>query len=264
MDKSAIFRNASTTYYYSSIFFDGQVKIDVFSLYAYVRTVDDFIDTAEQDLKAFEQWWKETRSCWKTGQSEVKVIREFVELAKRKHFEWEWIEGFWKAMRLDLTKKTYTSFSELEEYIYGSAEVIGLMMARILDLPKAADHTARLQGKAMQLINFIRDVDEDMDLARVYIPQDTLRKFGVEPLRHGDWSTALRFEIERYRDIQAQAAKGYKYIPKKYLIPIKTAADMYMWTAEQIYKKPSIVWSRKLKPSKLHVMAQAVRNAITL
>lgn len=257
-NKQGIFQRGSVTYYYSSIFFRGQVKEDVFALYAYVRTVDDLIDCPTPDTDAFESLWKETRLCWKSGTTEHQTVREFIALAKRKTFDWKWIEAFWKSMRSDLTKRSYMKFSELESYMYGSAEVVGLMMARILDLPESANETARLQGKAMQYVNFIRDVAEDERLGRNYLGYtEEMRR---DPKR---WSAFLRAHIEKYKHIQRQAEKGFAFIPKQYRPPIQAAAALYEKTADAIYADPMIVWKKKVKPAKIRVVAEVLRQFIS-
>jgi 15-cis-phytoene synthase len=253
-----IFRKGSTTYYYSSLFFKGQVKRDVFALYAYVRMVDNCVDKLPQDIEGFEWLWSETVSQWNGNSGEMKVVSDFIELAKRKNYSWEWIEAFWDSMRNDLKKNKY-KFHELEKYIFGSAEVVGLMMARILDLPDASLKYAQLQGKAMQYINFIRDVKEDEELGRNYL--------GYSKKVRKDkrlWIKFIRERVAEYEMIQKEAEKGYQFIPKKYLIPIKTAADMYNWTAREIYDNPWAVWDKTIKPNKRQVVSKLIKNTISI
>lgn len=254
-----IFRRGSTTYYYSSLFFQGQVKRDVFTLYSYVRVADDFVDHLPPLPEEFETMWQETRRAWQGQSSRNPIVQDFVELAQRQKFEWEWIEAFWSAMRSDLHKKKYHNFAELEKYMYGSAEVIGLMMAQILKLPPVAQRAAAIQGKAMQLLNFIRDVSEDETLGRNYLGYTTAQRHDPE-----QWQTFLRSMIQTYRQLQKEAAYGYQYIPKPYLIPIKTAADMYSWTADALFQNPALVWHKKLKPRKIRVVLQALKNMVWL
>ncbi len=253
-----IFKNGSKTYYYASIFFRGQIKKDVFALYAYVRMIDDLVDLIKPKIAEFEDYWQETQVAWKAGSCQNQIVSGFVRLAKRKNFEWKWIQAFWDSMRCDLTKKYYSN-ADLDKYIYGSAEVIGLMMAKILELPDQASQAAQLQGKAMQLINFIRDVAEDEELGRNYLGYSEREKNDSEL-----WSKKVRQQIEKYREIQTEAKKGWQFIPRKYLIPIKTAADMYNWTAQEIFANPAIVWKQKMKPQKRQVIKQLIWNFLTV
>ena len=257
--KEKIFKRGSVTYYYSSLFFKGQVKKDVFSLYAYVRQMDDLVDCEKPKIKDLEQMWQETKYEWQGKGGGSVVVKGMIELAKRKGFEWSWIEAFYRAMAADLKIKEYKSFEQLEEYMYGSAEVIGLMMAKILDLPEEAMMAAAKQGKAMQYVNFIRDVKEDEMMGRNYIGYG--REIKEDQKK---WVVFVAKAIDRYRKIQEEAEKGYKFIPKAYLVPIKTAAEMYNWTAKMIEDSPEVVWQKKIKPSKLQVLTTIVKNWLTL
>lgn len=254
-----IFKKGSTTYYYSSLFFRGQAKKDVFALYAYVRVIDDLVDQAVPQIDELEKMWQATLKAWKGEISHYQFINDFVELAKRKRFKWEWIKSFWQAMRNDLVKNEYSNFPELEEYMYGSAEVIGLMMARLLGLPKAAMKAAAVQGKAMQLLNFIRDIDEDHQLGRKYLNYKESWRCDEQK-----WRSFIVGYLEKYYQLQSEAEKGYQYIPKHYLVPIKTAAEMYLKTAQTIKQNPMIVWQKKVKPSKLEVLLRVVVNVFSL
>ncbi len=252
---SAIFKKGSITYYYSSLFFEKQAKKDVFTLYSYVRTIDDIIDSEKPDTKLLEYYWQQTTEAWKTNQSEDPIVRGFIRLAKRKNFSWDWITGFWSAMRQDLVKKHYNSFEELVEYMYGSAEVIGLMMAQILDLPPEAAHAAQIQGRAMQYVNFIRDVGEDKALGKNYLGYTDTDTSSPEA-----WSAFIRTHLENFRRIQKEATTGYQYLPYRYRVPVQTAAQMYEWTADEILANPQRVWHEKIRPEPWRVVWTALHN----
>ena len=265
-DKSQIFLLFSTTYYFSSLFFPPDLKEKVFTLYAYVRTADDFVDSVPQQKDAFYAFVTETWSAWERGSSKNSIISEFVALAKEHAFERAWVEAFLSAMESDLSIHTYETFEDLERYMYGSAEVIGLMMARLMKLPKEAEETARLQGKAMQLINFIRDIKEDISLGRMYIPQADLARFGITSNAIAKdmrlFTSLVTFELNRYREIQHGAEKGYHFLPYRYRVPIRTASAMYEWTADCIEKDPLIVFEKKVKPSPWFVVISLMKHLL--
>jgi phytoene synthase len=99
------------------------------------------------------------------------VIDTFVELYHEKGFEKSWVDAFLHSMGLDLVKSEYDTLEETLEYIYGSAEVIGLFMCAIMGLPEESYHHACMMGRNMQYINFIRDINEDIGLGRRYFPK---------------------------------------------------------------------------------------------
>jgi phytoene synthase len=93
-----------------------------------------------------------------------------------------WVDAFLTAMKLDLFKSRYENIEQTNRYMYGSAEVIGLMLCKIMSLPIESYASARLLGRAMQYCNMIRDIAEDCQLGRQYIPDTALRQFGIEKL----------------------------------------------------------------------------------
>ena len=265
----SIFQQGSRTYFYSSLFFPTFVKKDVFELYGFVRKADNFVDSIPQNKRGFYQF-KDTYYRAVNGE-EVNdiVIDSFVKLQQEKGFEQEWVDSFLASMEMDLTKKKYSTLADTLGYIYGSAEVIGLMMAKILKLPSESYPYAQYLGRSMQYINFIRDISEDVTLGRCYLPSFEMKRYGLESLdysytqQHPDqFIEFVRSQIKRYCFWQQTAEQGYHFIPKRYLISIKTASEMYHWTAEQIYKNPFIVYDWKVKPLIIKILTTTLINFI--
>ncbi len=280
MNEQQIFKAGSTTYYWSSKFFPSDKRKDVFRLYSFVRVVDNSVDEVPQDLDSFSKvkkaWGKYKKSdnpklaikALEKPQNKL-IMENIIYLVQKYSFEHSWVDAFLDSMQMDADGRDYQEIDDTLGYIYGSAEVIGLMMAQILGLPKSAQGAARLQGRAMQMINFIRDIDEDNSLNRCYFPKKDLKKFGLANLNKNfvqsnkkSFSEFVKFEIELYRKWQLEADVGMHFIPKRHRIPIKTARDMYNWTAEQIYQNPMIVYEKKVKPSKYRVTRTVLKNSI--
>lgn len=265
----AIFKNGSKTYFYSTMFFPREVKEDVFKLYAFVRTADDLVDSIPQRGRELEAMKARFHAALAGRETDDIVVSSFVELFKRKGFKKEWVDAFLCSMEMDLSTASYETMDDLATYLYGSAEVVGLMMARIMDLPQEAYPYARLLGRAMQYINFIRDIDEDNSMGRSYFPREELRRFGLDDLREGtvraDPARFRRFaraQLRTYKEWQNEAEEGYQYIPRRYLVPIKTAADMYKFTATSIYSRPLQVFHKKIKPSVGRIVFGYSKNRI--
>jgi len=259
-----VFKEGSKTYFNSSVFFPKRVRYDVFALYGFVRVADNFVDAVPQDAEGFYSFRKKYREALSGKESGDPIVDVFLELAGRKGFNPSWTEAFLESMEMDITKQNYNSLDETLKYIYGSAEVIGLYMASILDLPKASYPYAEKLGRAMQYINFIRDVEEDRELGRRYLPLEQtdlkdLSKREIEK-KPESFRSFIRHHLSYYRGWQMEAEKGYAFIPKRYLIPIKTAADMYNWTGTVIDKYPFIVFERKVKPSKARILFRLLGN----
>jgi len=265
----AIFKEGSKTYFYSSLFFPSYIKKEVFSLYAFVRKADNYVDSLPQNIPNFYRFKEKYEEAINGHKTNDIVVDSFVELVIKKEFSHEWVESFLKSMEMDITKDSYKNIDETIEYIHGSAEVIGLMMSKILNLPKESYINAKYLGRAMQYINFIRDIAEDRTLGRNYFPRDELKKFGLENLNYEHtiknkekFQDFIKCQLNRYLEWQKKAEEGYKFIPKRYLIPVKTASEMYNWTATQIYKDPFVVYTKKVKPMLNQIISTTVMNVI--
>lgn len=230
----------------------------MFALYAFVRTADNFVDQPPglQDGRGFDRFRDDYVRAVASGSHSNHIINSFVELSMRKQFHSEWVDSFLDAMAQDLTQSQYATIDDTLRYMYGSAEVIGLMMASIMELPQRAHGPARLLGRAMQYINFIRDISEDLQLGRTYLPLKEIESAGLNSLQPEDvrrnpsaFRQFVRDEIERYIGWQKAAEAGFCFIPRRPRVAICTASAMYRWTARRIFRDPIIVFHKKVKPS---------------
>jgi phytoene synthase len=265
----SIFKQGSKTYFYSSLFFPTYAKKYVFSLYGFVRKADNYVDSIPQDINGFYEFKEKYYKAINGNKTNDIVIDSFVELANKKDFDPEWTEAFLKSMESDIKKSRYENIAETKDYIYGSAEVIGLYMAKIMDLPNEALYYSKYLGRSMQYINFIRDISEDLKLGRIYMPGDEMEKHGLISLDYDYTKTVpekfkgfIHEQLKHYCKWQHVAEEGYKYIPKRYLIPVKTASEMYNWTAEKIYNNPFVVYHKKIKPQVSQIISTTLINII--
>ena len=265
----SIFRQGSRTYFYSSLFFPTHIRRNVFILYAFVRKADNFVDHIPQDQDGFYQFKDQFEQGWKREETGDVVVDSFVILAKEHGFKKEWIDSFLKSMEMDLSYKNYETIDDTLEYIYGSAEVIGLFMAKLLNLPERSYDHAKFLGRSMQYINFIRDINEDNKLNRLYFPKEYLDRFHLDNLTYEyvkehqqSYIDFINEQLDRYCGWQEWAEIGYNYIPKRYLIPIKTASEMYKWTARKIHENPFIIYQLKVKPMISKIMLNTLFNMV--
>jgi phytoene synthase len=145
---------------------------------------------------------------------------------------------FLRSMAMDLTVAGYATWDDLLVYMDGSAAVIGEMMLPILEplRPEALQH-ARDLGNAFQLTNFLRDVSEDLDRARIYVPQEDLDRFGADPRRRvvdPAWRQVMAFEIERARDLYRSADEGVDLLPRSSSHCIQAARTLYSEILDRI------------------------------
>jgi phytoene synthase len=266
---SAIFKKGSTTYFTASVFFPKRVKHAVFAFYAFVRTADNFVDQTPQDGTGFYSFCQEYRKSLRGEKVADSIITQFVTVQQQYKIPQAWIDAFLKAMEADLYKSTYQTMDELLLYMYGSAEVIGLVMARILGVPPEGEQAARMLGRAMQYANFLRDIAEDIELGRQYIPQEIVGQYGLTSLdmtaitaSPEKFERLFTAEVARYEQWNAEAALGLHYIPADVRIPVAAASKMYSWTLAQAARDPQIVLKQKIKPSKWRVISAVLAESL--
>ena len=178
-------REHGRTYFLATRFLPAERRPAIHALYGFARTADDIVDdvtpgvTVESKRVGLQHLIDEFHDP--DGAREPSV-RAALDTARRYELSPQLFEDFLTSMQMDLTVTEYDTFEDLHTYVWGSAAVIGLMVLPILGtvVPRdqAAPYAADL-GIAFQLSNFIRDVGEDLRLGRIYLPQESLRKFGV-------------------------------------------------------------------------------------
>jgi 15-cis-phytoene synthase len=272
-----IFKSRSHTYYWGAMFFPKRVRADVLRLYSFLRVADDYVDVLPPQAEKF----RALRAAWQAAQHDdafdtarlpadtvdARVIKNIVAVARKYQFEPAWIEAFWRAMAADLEGRRYRTLADSLEYVHGSAEVVGLMMFRVLGLPPVAYAAAQMEGRALQWVNFIRDAAEDISLGRCYFPEEDLRACGLPAFTHEAarahpeaFARLVHLEIARYQDWQSQAAAGLHHIPGRLRPAIQTAGDMYGWTAQRIAADPLVVLEGPVRPGKRRILARGLRN----
>jgi phytoene synthase len=181
------------------------------------------------------------------------------------------VEAFLESMQMDITVTGYPTYADLEQYMYGSAAVIGLQMLPVLEplAPEAAAR-ARALGEAFQMSNFIRDVGEDLQRGRVYLPQEDLDVFGVtrQTLAAGIVTPPvrelLRFEIERTRALYAFAEPGIDMLHPTSRDCVRTAFTLYGGILDAVEQAQYQVLTQRVSvplPRRLQVALPAWRQA---
>ena len=265
-----IFKAASVTHYYASIFFPKRIRNDVIKFYAFVRIADDLAE----NTKTKEEYDEFRDSYFRARQGEKVVntlVSDYVSVEKKRFIPNEYMDAFFSSMDADKKKYQYENFEELDKYIYGSAEVIGLVLTKIMQLSDNSYEFAQKLGYAYQYANFIRDIDEDRRMGRTYIPIEEFQKFGIDYHKvpktedqKKQFKKFLRAQIERYRVITKEAEKGFHFIPWRMRLPIKASTRMYNWTMDKIYQDPMIVYKKKVKPTKNRVIFSVFESLFSL
>ena len=210
---------------------------------------------------------EEFRSSLAAGGSTDPVMAAVVHTVITCRIPQEYFDRFLGAMAMDLTTTSYETWEDLRTYMEGSAAVIGEMMLPVLEpIGTAARAPARSLGLAFQLTNFLRDVDEDLDRGRVYLPQDDLRLFDVDLARRvltPEWRAFLAYEIERNRALYSFADTGIAMLPPRSARCVGTARVLYSQILDEIERNGYDVFSQRARVPTPRKAATAARIMVT-
>jgi 15-cis-phytoene synthase len=245
-----------TTYYAATFVLPRVKRHHVHALYGFCRYADDIVDDlgpvpVEVREKALADLGERFFADLSAGNSDDPVLKAVVHTVKAFDIDPECFRRFLRSMTTDLTVAAYKTFDDLLEYMDGSAAVIGEMMLPILEPTSAAAAPhARDLGIAFQLTNFLRDVDEDLDRGRMYLPQEDLRRFGAQPDERRlseSWRELMRYEIARTREYYASADLGVAYLPPASARCIRAARRLYSEILDQIEAADYDVFTRRAR-----------------
>ena len=262
------------TYYLATLLLPKGKRPFVHALYGFARYADEIVDDLDSKLspkeKRFEleRWSNQLLQDIKSGRSEDHIGRALVDTVNRFEIPISYFEAFLHSMAMDLDVTEYQTFDSLMEYVYGSAAVIGLQMVPILGtLPgksNEANQAAEKLGVAFQLANFIRDVGEDLDRGRVYLPLDELVQFGVDRAMlerrklTPEIVQALKFQIERVRKLQSEADAGISLLAPESRPCIEAASELYCGIVDEVEKINFQIFEKRAKTSILRRLRTAL------
>lgn len=247
-----------TTYYWSTKVLPADKRPHVHALYGFCRYADDIVDDlgpvpiAEREaaLASFgERFFRDLAM----GASTDPILMAVVDTVHKFPIDPECFRRFLRSMTMDLTVEKYETWEDLLHYMDGSAAVIGEMMLPILEPHDAAAFGhARDLGNAFQLTNFLRDVNEDLDRGRVYIPQEDVRRFGVDLSRREctpQFSELMKFEIARCRSLYGSADNGIAMLPNRSARCIRAARVLYSRILDRIEQQQYDVFAKRASVS---------------
>jgi len=267
------------TYYLATLLLPPAKRPFVHALYGFARYADEIVDdlsstlTPQEKADVLRTWSSGVLSDLSAGKSNDAVGAALVDTVSRFKIPHQHFVHFLRSMEMDLTVSTYANYEALSEYVYGSAAVIGLEMVPILGaLSDDAYESAKKLGIAFQLANFIRDVGEDLDRGRIYLPLDELAAHGVdEKMLYARVLTpeiiqALKFQIARVRQLQAQAAPGIDLLHATSRPCIRAASELYCGIVDEVETIGYDIFNKRAKTStarRLRVAGKAYIQALS-
>lgn len=246
------------TYYFATQFLPATTRRHVYALYGFARYADDLVDhldlgwDAHQRRAAFEAWTGDFLDSLASGETTDPVLLAVVQTVQELGITHDDLHAFLRSMAMDLTVTRYATYDDLSEYVYGSAGVIGAMMLPVLgaEHPQARDRAMDL-GIAFQLTNFLRDVGEDWDRGRIYLPLEDLDLFGVTEMdfrvRHmtPGLRRLLAFEVARTRELYRRAEAGWTMLAPSSRACVRIAHRLYAEILDRIEGADYDVFNRR-------------------
>lgn len=259
-------RRHGKTYAMAARLLPPDARRHVHAVYAFCRVADDIVDdlgerpTPERE-EALQAFGARFRSDLVAGRSEHPVLAAVVATVKAAEIDPECFDRFLASMSMDFDRVSYQTWADLCGYMDGSAAVIGEMMLPVLrPTDQAAFEPARQLGIAFQLTNFLRDIGEDLERGRVYVPQQDIARFGADPWRREvtpAWRALMRFEIERTRQIYATADPGIAMLPPRSARCVSAARVLYSRILDRIEAADYDVFTTRARVPTLRKVAAA-------
>lgn len=246
------------TYYLATLLLPPAKRPYVHALYGFARYADEIVDdlastlTESQKAEQLKIWGDDFLAKFDSGQTNDPVCLAVLDTVRRWSIPREHFEAFLHSMTMDLTVTEYATYGDLYEYVYGSAAVIGLQMVPILE-PSSQDayKFATELGVAFQLANFIRDIGEDLERGRVYLPLNELAQFGVTRadlearIATPQITAAIKFQIARVRQLEESSRAGIAMLGKSAQPCIETARILYCGIVDAVEEIDYEVFSKR-------------------
>ena len=221
-----VIKRYSTSFYFSSRLLSKTIRQDIFNIYGFVRLADEIVDTFHEYPKQelLEDFEKE---LWRSVDNKISlnpILNSFQHTVNKYSIPKDLIDSFLDSMKMDLEKKEYNSVEEYKKYIYGSADVVGLMCLKVFVKGSESSFSelspfAISLGSAFQKVNFLRDLKDDSNvLNRVYFPNVDMKNFNEKSKKE------IILEIEK--DF-ANAVKGIVKLPKNSKFAVYIAYRYY-------------------------------------
>ena len=221
-----VIKRYSTSFYFSSSLLSKTIRQDIFNIYGFVRLADEIVDTFHEYPKQelLEDFEKE---LWRSVDNKISlnpILNSFQHTVNKYSIPKDLINSFLDSMKMDLKKKEYNSVEEYKKYIYGSADVVGLMCLKVFVKGSESSFSelspfAISLGSAFQKVNFLRDLKDDSNiLNRVYFPNVDMNNFNEKSKKE------IILEIEK--DF-ANAVKGIVKLPKNSKFAVYIAYRYY-------------------------------------
>ncbi len=229
----------STSFALATKMLSNSIREDIYNIYGFVRFADEIVDTFHDydKEKLFNKFEQELSASIADKISLNPILNSFQHTFHKYHIPMHLVTSFMKSMRMDLTKNIYKTEQEYKDYIYGSADVVGLMCLKVFvkgdnEAYERLKESAMALGSAFQKVNFLRDVKADFeDLNRSYFPNTNLTEL--------DEASKKRIVDEIKADFQL-GYEGIMALPAEAKFGVYTAYKYYYKLLQKLQNTPSL------------------------
>ncbi|MEI6846832.1 MAG: phytoene/squalene synthase family protein [Chlorobiaceae bacterium] len=260
-------KHHAKTFYLASMFLPKKQQNPIFAIYALLRTVDDLVDLAEDKLahgqitreeiqQLLESWKSRLKACYAGKQENDPAMKPIMmawqDTLKSYTIPMEYPLDLMDGVAMDIEFKPFETFDKLYVYCYKVASVVGLMTSEIFGYTdkQALQHAIEL-GIAMQLTNILRDIGEDIDRGRIYLPLEDLRRFNysseefMQKRINDNFKNLMKFQIERARSYYRSSDKGICMLEKQSRFAVGISSTNYCNILHAIEENDYDVFSKR-------------------
>ena len=251
-------QNRQSNFYFSFLILPRPKREAIETIYAFCRTTDDIVDDAGDEGEKHDRlltWTDELkRSLY--GESRYSLLNKLATIISRFRIPVDHFYELSKGMEMDLTKKRYETFEELQQYCYRAASTVGLICAEVFGYNNEQTRLYAVNlGIALQLTNILRDIKSDAKRGRIYVPQEDLRRFNYtedDLLRNvydERFRELMRFECERVHQFYKKAKTSLAEEDKPLFTAARTMGNIYYLLLRRIERNNYNVYSKRVRLS---------------
>lgn len=267
--ESTKLKKRGKSFFWASLFFSKRERKDIEKLYSFCRYIDDIGDNGKFKKEKAKKLLESIKKDILKNSSKKKIIFDFLDISRKYNINTKIPLTLIEGVILDLKTVNLKKISELIDYSFKVAGTVGLMMCSLMKIydKELYKHAIEL-GIAMQITNIARDVKEDLEVNRIYLPS-TIRGISVlncseiinSKNAQNKISNNMNKLIQCSEILYDQATKGIMLLPIKFKFIILLAANLYREIGRQILKEPRIIWSKRVfvtKKRKIFIFFQTI------
>jgi phytoene synthase len=262
-------KDSKTNFYYSFLFLPKPKRDAIFTVYSFCRETDDIVDEEiplEQARQNLDAWRREVDQCF-AGNPKHPIMQALHHVIQEFPMPAEYFHKLIDGCEMDLTQKRYQTFDELENYCYHVASVVGLICIEIFGYrsPNTKEYAINL-GKALQITNILRDVGEDAERGRIYLPLEDLERFGyseadmLNQTKSDAFTELIRFEAQRAEQFYKNAQDLFEPKDHDLLFPAEIMRVIYYSLLQRIHAVNYNVFDRRVRISNFEKMRIALAH----